>query len=181
MGSGNMVVTNAVVAAGARFHAARHEGGATGMADGWARVTGRVGVVSVHQGPGLTTTLTALGEAAKARTPLLVLAGETPAGARRSNFRIDQHDLVGSVGAIAERVHAPATAAADAARALRRAALERRPVVLMLPIDTQLLPVPAGERRPPGGPPVPAAPAPAPAAITQVADLLAGAERPLIL
>ena len=105
------------------------------MADGWARVTGRVGVVSVHQGPGLTNTLTALAEAAKSRTPLLVLAGDTPAAARRSNFRIDQHGLVESVGAIADRVHSPATAAADAARALARAQLERRPVVLMMAID----------------------------------------------
>ncbi|HEY6760435.1 MAG TPA: thiamine pyrophosphate-binding protein [Baekduia sp.] len=181
LGSGNMVVTNALVAGGATFHAARHEGGATSMADGWARVTGRVGVVSVHQGPGLTNTLTALGEAAKARTPLLVLSGETPAAALRSNFRIDQHGLVESVGAIAERVHGPATATADAARALRRAELERRPVVLMLPIDTQTLPVPAGTERPPASPPIPAAPAPAAAAIAQVADLLAGAQRPAVV
>jgi len=119
LGSGNAVVTNALVASGATFHAARHEGGATAMADGWARSTGRVGVVSVHQGPGLTNTLTALAEAAKSRTPLLVLSGETPAAALRSNFRIDQHGLVASVGAAAERVHGAATAARDAARALR--------------------------------------------------------------
>src|ERR671939_1508322 len=99
MGSGNLVVTNALVAGGARFYAARHEAGATAMADGWSRVTGRVGTVSVHQGPGLTNTLTALAEAAKSRTPLLVLAADTPAAALRSNFRIDQHGLVEAVGA----------------------------------------------------------------------------------
>ena len=118
-----------------------------GMADGWARVTGRVGVVSVHQGPGLTNTMTALAEAAKSRTPLLVLAGDTPAAARRSNFRIDQHGLVESVGAIADRVHSPASAAADAARALARAQLERRPVVLMMAIDLQAADGDAGRRR----------------------------------
>ena len=42
-GSGNFVVTNALVAGGARFVSARHEGGAVAMADGWARTTGRVG------------------------------------------------------------------------------------------------------------------------------------------
>ena len=104
VGSGNFVATNALVAGGARFVAARHEGGAVAMADGWARTTGRPGVASVHQGPGLTNTLTALAEAAKARTPLVVLAGDTPARALRSNFRIDQHDLVRSVGA---RARAP--------------------------------------------------------------------------
>ena len=51
--------------------------------------------------------MTGLTEAAKSRTPLLVLAGETPAAALTSNFRIDQHGLVESVGAIADRVHGP--------------------------------------------------------------------------
>ena len=77
LGSGNLVVTNALCAGGVRFHHARHEEGAVCMADGYSRVTGRVGVCSVHQGPGLTNTMTALTEAAKSRTPLLVLAGET--------------------------------------------------------------------------------------------------------
>lgn len=182
MGSGNAVVTNALVAGGATYHAARHEGGATAMADGWARVTGRVGVVSVHQGPGLTNTLTALAEAAKSRTPLLVLAGETPAAARRSNFRIDQHGLVESVGAIADRVHGPATAAADAARALRRAEMQRRPVVLMLPIDLQTLAVPPEAARIPArATPIPAPPAPRADVLVQAAQRLAGAQRPLII
>src|ERR1035441_11016922 len=103
LGSGNLVVTNALVAGGGRSPHARHEGGAICMADGYSRVSGRVGVCSVHQGPGLTNTMTGLTEAAKSRTPMLVLAGETPAAALTSNFRIDQHGLVESVGAIAER------------------------------------------------------------------------------
>ncbi|MDP1848486.1 MAG: thiamine pyrophosphate-binding protein [Solirubrobacteraceae bacterium] len=179
-GSGNFVVTNALVAGGARFVSARHEGGAVAMADGWARTTGRVGVASVHQGPGLTNTLTALAEAAKAHTPLVVLAGDTPPAALRSNVRIDQHDLVRAVGAAPELLYSAATAAGDAARALRRARLERRPVVLMMPIDlaAAAAPRPAGAI---GAAALPAHPAPAPAAITQAADLLAAAERPAII
>jgi thiamine pyrophosphate-dependent acetolactate synthase large subunit-like protein len=179
MGSGNLVVTNALVAGGARFFAARHENGAVGMADGWARVTGGVGVASVHQGPGLTNTLTALTEATKSRTPLVVLAGETPAAALRSNFRIDQHDLVESVGAAAERVHSAATARADAARAYRRARVERRPVVLMLPIDVQAQAAEPGPGPAPAA--VPLAPAPHPAALDALAAQLAAAQRPVIL
>src|SRR5215213_193839 len=113
IGSGNFRVTATLCAHGASFYAARHEGGAIAMADGWARVAGRTGVCSVHQGPGLTNTLTGLAEAAKSRTPLLVLAADTPAAALRSNFRIDQEGLVRSVGAVAERVHGPETAMAD--------------------------------------------------------------------
>src|SRR5947209_13232417 len=159
LGSGNLVVTNALCSEGARFHHARREDGAVCMADGYARVSGRVGVCSVHQGPGLTNTVTGLTEAAKSRTPVLVLAGETPAAALTSNFRIDQHGLVESVGAIAERLHSPATAADDALRAYERARTERRPVVLMLPIDIQAGP-PA--QTSPSTPPAPSRWAPAP-------------------
>ena len=41
------------------------------MADGYARVSGRLGVARVHQGPGLTNAITGLTEAAKSRTPLI--------------------------------------------------------------------------------------------------------------
>jgi thiamine pyrophosphate-dependent acetolactate synthase large subunit-like protein len=180
LGSGNLVVTNALCRHGAQFHHARHEMSATCMADGYARVSGRVGVVSVHQGPGLTNTMTGLAEAAKSRTPVLVLAGETPAAALTSNFRIDQHDLVESVGAIADRVHSAKTAADDAIRAYQRALIERRPIVLMLPIDIQ--PQPAIQTEP-SRPPLPplAGPAPTAEAIAAAAHLLSNAKRPAII
>lgn len=180
IGSGNLVVTNALCSGGANFHHARQEGGAICMADGYARVTGRVGVCSVHQGPGLTNTMTGLSEAAKSRTPILVLAGETPAAALTSNFRIDQHGLVESVGAIADRVHSPSTAADDAQRAYQRAITERRPVVLMLPIDIQTQPaantLPSQPPLPPLHPPEPNA-----TAIAALAELLWHATRPAII
>jgi thiamine pyrophosphate-dependent acetolactate synthase large subunit-like protein len=182
IGSGNFAVSNALVAAGATFYASRHEGGAITMADAFARVSGpdTVGVCSVHQGPGLTNTITGLTEAAKSRTPLLVLAADTAASALRSNFRIDQDGLVASVGAIPERLHSPASAVADTVRACRHALIERRPVVLMLPLDVQ-----AGQCPVPKGPPA-AAPRllpvrPAAASVSAAADALAMAERPLII
>jgi thiamine pyrophosphate-dependent acetolactate synthase large subunit-like protein len=180
IGSGNFVVTNALLRGGARFVAARHEGGAVAMADGWARVSGRVGVASVHQGPGLTNAVTALAEAVKSRTPLVVLAGDTPAAALTSNFRIDQDGLAQSVGAIAERVHGPATAEADAARALRRAEVERLPVVLNLPVDIQAERAVDASGVPPAAP-VPAPPAPHRAEVARAAELLAAARRPAII
>src|SRR4051794_5339180 len=181
IGSGNLVVTNALCANGATFHAARHEGAAVSMADGWARVSGRVGVCSVHQGPGLTNTITAVTEAAKSRTPMVVLSGEAPAAALRSNFRIDQSGLAASVGALAERVHGPDTAADDAARALRRAEVERRPVVLMLPIDVQAAAAPPAAAATPSRHPAPLPPAPAVAAVREAAALAAAAQRPVII
>src|SRR6185369_7264931 len=76
VGSGNFHVTNAMITAGARFIPAAHEGGAASMADGYARVSGRLTALSVHQGPGVTNALTGIVEAAKSRTPLVVLAPE---------------------------------------------------------------------------------------------------------
>src|SRR5215212_3760406 len=146
LGSGNLMVTNAMVEHGATFLASRHEDGAISMADGYARVSGRVGVCTVHQGPGLTNLMTGLTEAAKSRTPLVVLAADTAASAIRSNFRIEQDNLVRSVGAVPERLHGPASAVADAARAWRRAEVERRPVVLMLPLDVQAATAPEGRQ-----------------------------------
>jgi len=178
LGSGNLTVTNALRDSGARFVAARHEGGAICMADGYARVSGRLPVCSVHQGPGLTNTITGLTEAAKSRTPLILLAADTPAAALRSNFRIDQSGLVEAVGAVAERVHGPDTAMADVARAVRRARVERRAVVLMLPLDVQA--AETGLSEPPAGPELDP-PAPSARAVEAAADLLRGARRPAII
>src|SRR4051812_11764755 len=176
MGSGNLAVTNAIVAAGGRFVSARHETGALCMADGYARVSGRLGVASVHQGPGLTNAITGLTEAAKSRTPLVLLAADTPAAQLRSNFRIDQDALVESVGAVSERVHGPATAIADTARAVRRARLERRAVVLNLPLDVQAASVELTDP-----PPAPALAPTRPGDIDAVAAALADAQRPVII
>jgi thiamine pyrophosphate-dependent acetolactate synthase large subunit-like protein len=176
LGSGNLTVTNALRDAGVPFHAARHEGGAICMADGYGRVTGRLAACSVHQGPGLTNTITGLTEAAKSRTPVLVIAADTPSAALRSNFRIDQAGLVEAVGAVAERVHGPQTAMADVARAVRRAKVERRAVVLMLPLDVQ-----AAECDPALPPPQPELAPPRPGSVDALAALLANAQRPAIV
>ena len=177
VGSGNFTVTAAFVEQGGRFVAARHEGGAACMADALARVTGRLGVCSVHQGPGLTNAMTGIAEAAKSHTPLIVLAGDTPAAALRSNFRIDQAAMVEAVGATADRVYGAETVAEDVHRALRRAIVERRTVVLMLPLDVQGEPC-DGSVVPPGEVP---APAPAPESVAALADLLGDARRAVLL
>jgi thiamine pyrophosphate-dependent acetolactate synthase large subunit-like protein len=179
VGSGNFDVTDALRRAGARFVAARHECAAVCMADAYARVSGTVGVASVHQGPGLTNAITGLTEAAKARTPLLLLAADVSPTGRQLNFRIDQAGLAAAVGAVAERLEVPDRAPPDAVRAYRRAAEERRAVVLSMPLDVQAAEIgamvsslPAVQRQPAG---------PAPELVTAAADLLAAARRPVIL
>ncbi|QIN80097.1 thiamine pyrophosphate-binding protein [Rubrobacter marinus] len=179
VGSGNFSVVEALRAGGARFYSSRHECGAVSMADGYARASGEVGVCSVHQGPGFTNALTGLTEAAKNRTPLVLLAADTPPSALWSNFKLDQGALARTTGAIAERVRGPETAAEDAARALRRARVERRPVVLNIPIDLVERDLPDGEA--PRERPELRAPRPAEGSVAAVADLLAASERPVIV
>ncbi|MEV0968423.1 thiamine pyrophosphate-binding protein [Microtetraspora glauca] len=135
VGSGNFHVTNSLTEHGVRFVAARHEGGAATMADAYARMSGTVAVLSVHQGPGLTNALTGVAEAAKSRTPLLVLAGE--ATSPRSNFRVDQPGLVAAVGALAARVGSAETVVEDTVLAFLTALLGRRTVLLNLPLEVQ--------------------------------------------
>jgi thiamine pyrophosphate-dependent acetolactate synthase large subunit-like protein len=177
VGSGNFHVTNALVAGGARFVAARHEGGAAVMADAYARVSGELGVLSVHQGPGLTNAMTGIAEAAKSRTPMLVLAAE--ATVPTSNFYIDQAALATAVGAIPERVSSAASAIADLERAYRIAVSQRRPVLVNLPLDVQsaIAPYPFQPRASPPLPP----PFPDQAQVSALAGALTAARRPVFL
>ena len=137
VGSGNFVVTNALREAGVPFTASRHEGGAATMADAYSRMSGKVGVLSLHQGCGLTNAGTGISEAAKSRTPMIVLAAETAAHQVHSNFAMDQRDFARSVLAESERVYSAESALTDTLRAYRTAVRERRTVVLNLPLDVQ--------------------------------------------
>lgn len=55
----------------------RHEQGATHMADGYARVTGKPGVVLVTSGPGATNTITGIMTAHMDSIPMIVITGQT--------------------------------------------------------------------------------------------------------
>lgn len=180
VGSGNFHVTNALVAAGVRFVAAAHEGGAASMADAYARVAGRVPVLSVHQGPGVTNALTGITEAAKSRTPLLVLAPEATAAG--SNFFIDLAACAAAVGADYVRVRA-ARVYEDVTGAYRTAVSGAgRTVVLGLPLDVQAQPAPAKAGPETGGWPQPDGGAEPPDdRVAALADLLRRARRPVFI
>ena len=57
---------------------ARHEQGAVHEADGFARATGKVGVVLVTSGPGATNTVTGIATAYLDSVPLVVITGQVP-------------------------------------------------------------------------------------------------------
>ncbi|MDO2935081.1 thiamine pyrophosphate-binding protein [Paeniglutamicibacter sulfureus] len=181
VGSGNFTITNALMEHGVPFTAARHEGGAATMADAYSRTSGKVSLLSVHQGCGLTNAATGIGEAAKSRTPMIVLAAEAAPSAVYSNFAMDQDGFAASVHAVPERVHSAASAVADTVRAYRRAVNDRRTVVLNLPLNVQAQKV-AGEQATAPPAVVPAEPIrPSRASVQALAGLLAGAQRPVFV
>jgi acetolactate synthase I/II/III large subunit len=174
VGSGNFHVTNAMVAAGARYVAAAHEGGAASMADGFARVSGRLTALTVHQGPGVTNALTGVTEAAKSRTPLVVLAPE--ATAPRSNFFIDLPGLAAAIGAAYARVRAEHAVADVAAAVTTATAGAGRTVLLGLPLNVQAQQ--AVESPPPAAAGSRDAPTPD---VTALVDALRAARRPVFI
>ncbi len=180
LGTANFKISHALVESGVELISARHECNAASMADAYAKATGELTLVSVHSGPGLTNALTGIGEAAKSRTPLLVLAGDVPSGAVKNNFYIEQADMVRAVGAVPERLHTPATAREDARRAVTRALRDRQTVVLSLPLDVQHAPL-ASNLQPLELAPAPARLHPDPHSVERLADALSRAQRPLIL
>ncbi|MCX4094229.1 thiamine pyrophosphate-binding protein [Nocardia sp. alder85J] len=176
VGSGNFHYTNAFTGAGGRFVAARHEGGAAGMADGYARMSGEVAVLSLHQGCGYTNALTGVTEASKSRTPLLVVTAE--ATTPTSNFFIDQAGIARGLGAEAVRVRSPRSAIAEVTRAFRLCA-QGRTVVLNVPIDVQDEVLPDDQEV--AAEVVVHRPQPAAADIARFADLLTAARRPVFV
>jgi acetolactate synthase I/II/III large subunit len=72
----------------------RHEQGAAHMAEGYARASGRPGVVMVTSGPGATNTVTGIANAYMDSTPIVVLSGQVPT-AMIGNDAFQEADIVG--------------------------------------------------------------------------------------
>jgi len=76
-GGAAMPIFDALVDSSIKLILVRHEQGATHMADGYARATGKPGVVLVTSGPGATNTVTGLLTAHMDSVPIVVLTGQT--------------------------------------------------------------------------------------------------------
>ena len=77
-GGAAMPIFDALVDSNIKLILTRHEQGASHMADGYARATGRPGVVLVTSGPGATNTVTGLLTGLMDSVPMIVLTGQTP-------------------------------------------------------------------------------------------------------
>jgi acetolactate synthase I/II/III large subunit len=136
LGDANLFIGDALM----RLHdvhyvAATHEASAVMMAQGFTRATGRLGIATVTHGPGLTNTTTALIEGVKSATPMVLLSGDTPTLDLHHLQNVGQRQLVEATGAGFWPVRGPETIADDVATACRLARVEKRPIVLNLPLE----------------------------------------------
>lgn len=118
----------------------RHEQAAAHAAEGYARVSGRVGVALVTSGPGATNTLTGVADAMLDSTPIVVIAGQVPITALGTDA-FQEVDLVGLAQPIAKWSY-QIRHAEDIAWAVSRAFYIARsgrpgPVVLDFPKNAQ--------------------------------------------
>jgi thiamine pyrophosphate-dependent acetolactate synthase large subunit-like protein len=180
VGGGNILAAAGLTEHGVHYVAARHEGGAMSMADAYHRVSGSVAVCTTSHGAGITNTATALAEAARHGSGIVVLCGDSPVGGLR-RCDVDQTVFARTLGAEVVRVRDAGTARADAAEALRRARALSRPVLLCLPNDLLNTEVPDGPVAASGAGDELVPAAPTASDVAAVLDLLSTARRPLVL
>ena len=166
---------------GIRHVTPRHEQGAGFMADGYARVSGKPGVAFVITGPGLTNTLTAMGQAKADSVPLLVISGVNRRASlgRGLGLLHELPDQAAMVRALCptERLEDPADLEPLLDRAFARLLTGRPgPVHIEIPTDVMPLAAPDAPRAP-----LPQRPAPDATTIAEAASLLDAAQRPVIL
>ena len=162
---------------------ARHEHCAAAMADGYARATGKVGVATTTCGPGFTQIMTALTIAARGNVPMVVFAGDAPMGAAWYLQQIDMAPLTLATGAHYIPVRSIDRMLDNVREAFQVAQVERRPVVLSIPMDLQAQDYPYMADYMPSADIVPAAqrPVPDPVIVDRLIDMIEAAEKPIIL
>ncbi|MGE3619244.1 MAG: thiamine pyrophosphate-binding protein [Acidimicrobiia bacterium] len=193
--SETMRIIAAATARGIEHLSARHEQAAVGMADGYHRMSGRVGVVLLGRGAGLTNGVNALVTARKADSGVLVIAGELdgrlaadPVAASRHVMAvktIDQTGFLKSIGVDAVTLSDPTTAVEELGAAMARATGGRTVAVLL---RADVAAADASDAVPSADPASMALPGPNPQAadpaqVALIVDHLAegGAARPVVL
>ncbi len=161
----------------------RHEGFGLGMADGWYRATKTVGVCTSTEGPGIAQLSTGLLTAGRAGSAVVVFVGDCATTDHEHVQNMDQHLYARGCEAGFIRLDVPALVDDVVRDAFRRARLELRPVILSVPVDVQNMQVDLDEPYEPLSAlmPPPQPMYPSPKLIAQVADILAGSRKPVIV
>lgn len=183
-GHTNIAVLDALGRSSIRFVIARHEQAAAHAADGYARASGKPGVVLVHVGPGLTNAVTGVMTAALDSVPLIVISGDIPSyyRGRHPHQEINLHtdaDQAAIFRPFAKRVW-DVQRPEDLGRAVERAfwtATTGRPGATLVNVPMDVFSRPASPYPSPSHADRPDLPA---ATAERIAATLAAAERPLI-
>ncbi len=163
----------------------RHEQAAVHAAEGYARTTGRVGVVLVTSGPGVGNTITGLLDAMSDSVPVLCISGQVSTSAIGTDA-FQESDALGMSRPVTKWNHQVRSAGAVAPairRALAIAAGGRPgPVLVDIPKDVQAARTPHLEHVPDARSVKPATNAPSlpRASLQRAAELLARASRPVL-
>jgi sulfoacetaldehyde acetyltransferase len=179
MGSAFMDAMDIFAPAGIRLIPVVHEQGAAHMADGYARVSGRHGLVIGQNGPGISNCVTAIAAAFWAHSPVVIVTPETGTmGIGLGGFQeANQLPMFQEFTKYQGHVVNPKRMAEITARCFDRAMSEMGPTQLNIPRDyfygeiTCEIPKPMRVDRGPGGE----------ASLTAAAELLATAKFPVIL
>lgn len=137
MGDANMHWMNALAQRGVNLYEVRHEGSGLGMADGWARATGRPGVVTTTSGPGVSQLATSMLAASRARTPLVAFCGEVALGDEGAVQYLDQRRFAAAIEAEYVQLSRADQAHEAVQQAFYLARTTSRPVMLSAPMDVQ--------------------------------------------
>jgi acetolactate synthase-1/2/3 large subunit len=161
----------------------RHEQGAGFMADGYARASGKPGVAFVITGPGLTNTITAMGQARADSVPMLVISGVNAMptlgkGLGYLHELPDQRGMMEKVALFSQRIAEPGELPGALARAFALFASARPgPVHIEIPTDVMVKPADGiAALLSNAAPPLPDS-----QAVARAAELIAASRRPLIL
>ena len=179
MGSAFMDAMDIFAPAGIRLVPVVHEQGAGHMADGYARVSGRHGVLIGQNGPGISNAVTAIAAAFWAHTPVVVITPETGTmGMGLGGFQeANQLPMFEEFTKFQGHVANPKRMAELTARCFDRAIAEMGPTQLNIPRDHFYgeieceIPQPTRLDRGPGGE----------KSLAAAAELLAAAEFPVII
>jgi benzoylformate decarboxylase len=180
-GTTELPFLDALDGSGLEYVLALQEATAVAAADGYAQASGRVAVVNLHVAPGLGNGLAIIQNAARARSPVVVTAGQ-----QDSRLLLDEPILAGDMVQMTEQFtkwsHEVRTPA-EALTAMRRALTLARtaptgPVFLSLPMDVM---VDAADDPGSHGFDPPSAAMPEPEALRRAAALLGAARAPLII
>jgi len=163
-----------------RYVPAVDERGATCMADGYFRVSGRVGVASVTHGPGAANTVNPLIEAVRAHSKVLILTGDTPSSFVGHAQAVDLAALFSATGASFRTVTSVDELVDDVGAAIAEVDASNHPMVLNIPTDVQNSDVRCVRPSPHASVATPTVPVD-PDTLSEALNALASAERPLIL